>query len=98
MKKINRNAKIEKLTKKVGRGVRLIVIGPFGYEIMWHLQKEGLDMVSKSFNPFWKNEVQAWVEITNISATAPETILAQPLWYNKQIKIDNKSVFNKKNG
>ena len=33
---------------------------------------------------------------TSISATAPETILAQPLWYNKQIKIDNKSVFNKK--
>ena len=28
--KINKNAKVEKLTKKVGRGVRLIVIGPFG--------------------------------------------------------------------
>ena len=26
--KINKNAKAEKLTKKVGRGVRLIVIGP----------------------------------------------------------------------
>ena len=26
--KINKNAKVEKLTKKVGRGVRLIVIGP----------------------------------------------------------------------
>ena len=27
--KIYKNAKVEKLTKKVGRGVRLIVIGPF---------------------------------------------------------------------
>ena len=27
--KFNKNAKVEKLTKKVGRGVRLIVIGPF---------------------------------------------------------------------
>ena len=27
--KINKNAKVEKLTKKVGKGVRLIVIGPF---------------------------------------------------------------------
>ena len=27
----------------------------FGYENMWHLQKEGLDMVSKLLNPFWKN-------------------------------------------
>ena len=27
--KFNKNAKVEKLTKKVGRGVRLIVIGPY---------------------------------------------------------------------
>ena len=26
--KFDKNAKVEKLTKKVGRGVRLIVIGP----------------------------------------------------------------------
>ena len=26
--KFNKNAKVERLTKKVGRGVRLIVIGP----------------------------------------------------------------------
>ena len=25
-----------------------------------------------------------------------ESVLAQPLWYNKQIKIDNKSIFKKK--
>ena len=27
--KFNKNAKVDKLTKKVGRGVRLIVIGPY---------------------------------------------------------------------
>ena len=27
-KKFNKNAKVEKLTKKLGKGVRLIVIGP----------------------------------------------------------------------
>ena len=27
--KFNKNAKVEKMTKKVGRGVHLIVIGPF---------------------------------------------------------------------
>ena len=27
--KFNKNVKVEKLTKKVGRGVRLIVIGPW---------------------------------------------------------------------
>ena len=30
--KFNKNAKVEKLTKKMGRGVRLIVIGPFYME------------------------------------------------------------------
>ena len=74
----------------------LDILENFGYENMWHLQKEGLYIVSKSLNPFWKNVVQAWGEITSISATAPETVLAQPLWYNKQIKIDNKSIFKKK--
>ena len=28
IEEFNENAKVEKLTKKVGRGVRLIVIGP----------------------------------------------------------------------
>ena len=31
--KLNKNAKVEKLTKKVGRGVRLIVIGPLSISI-----------------------------------------------------------------
>ena len=32
--KFNENAKVEKLTKKVGRGVRLIVIGPLTAELV----------------------------------------------------------------
>ena len=32
--KFNKNAKVEKLTKKVGRGVRLIVIGPLCMQII----------------------------------------------------------------
>ena len=36
--KFNKNAKVEKLTKKVGRGVRLIVIGPYGFEYAKYLQ------------------------------------------------------------
>ena len=34
--KFNENAKVEKLTKKVGRGVRLIVIGPL-FKIVCYL-------------------------------------------------------------
>ena len=33
--KFNKNAKVEKLTKKVGRGVRLIVIGPYNFEVYY---------------------------------------------------------------
>ena len=31
-------------------------------------------------------------------AHVQETVLARPLWYNKQIKIDNKSIFKIKKG
>ena len=41
--KFNKNAKVKKLTKKVGRGVRLIVIGPLLHFIFYpfplHVQK-----------------------------------------------------------
>ena len=33
--KFNKNAKVEKLTKKVGRGVRLIVIGPLPVRLLY---------------------------------------------------------------
>ena len=36
-KKFNKNAKVEKLTKKVGRGVRLIEIGPYTGNIVHFL-------------------------------------------------------------
>ena len=36
--KFNKNAKVEKLTKKVGRGVRLIVIGPL-HQLIHHFAK-----------------------------------------------------------
>ena len=44
--KFNKNAKVEKLTKKVGRGVRLIVIGPFvssGSKIVKRLRRRQYD-------------------------------------------------------
>ena len=39
--KFNKNAKVEKLTKKVGRGVRLIVIGPYDFCFIPHIQVPG---------------------------------------------------------
>ena len=39
--KFNKNAKVEKLTKKVGRGVRLIVIGPLDWSLN-QIAKSGL--------------------------------------------------------
>ena len=43
--KFNKNAKVEKLTKKLGRGVRLVVIGP------WWCREEGWSFApSTSYN------------------------------------------------
>ena len=47
--KFNKNAKVEKLTKKVGRGVRLIVIGPY-----WGLAFFALHPLKIHFHKFYK--------------------------------------------
>ena len=53
---------------------------------------EGLK--TKSFsNPFRQNILEIWSNIQQNPATTPEEILSQPIRYNKNIKIANKSVF-----
>ena len=61
--KFNKNAKVEKLTKKVGRGVRLIVIGPYVSECWRDLQfctlsKESLHELYEKLVPSNKRVVQ----------------------------------------
>ena len=71
-------------------------IEPYGGEKVWSLTKGGLK--TKSFsNPFWQNILEIWSNtcIQQNTATTPEEILSQPIWYNKNIKIANKSVFFK---
>ena len=47
--KFNKNAKVEKLTKKVGRGVRLIVIGPFDRPVVKMVQAATLLILAPAF-------------------------------------------------
>ena len=60
--KFNKNAKVEKLTKKVGRGVRLIVIGPFDSNV---LVEQMIKLLGKDARlifkcPLWVEWTKAW--------------------------------------
>ena len=69
-------------------------IESYGGEKFWSLTKEGLK--TKSFsNPFWQNILEIRSSIQQNPATTHGEILSQPIWYNKNIKIANKSVFFK---
>ena len=58
------------------------------------LTKEGLE--TKSFsNSFWQKVLEICSSIQQNPATTPEKSLLQTIWYNKNIKIANKSVFFK---
>lgn len=67
----------------------------WGNEKIWFLKKEGLQKISYSFNDFWKCVIKAWGELQNNHTTAPNDILAQPIWLNDKIKIDRKMVWRK---
>ena len=61
--KFNKTAKVEKLTKKVGRGVRLIVIGPFLFsffhktDIRWVIIRIEIKMKISALLPSRSGEV-----------------------------------------
>ena len=60
-----------------------------------HLPKEGLEIISIQFNAFWQEVIAIWASIQNITPTTPDEILLQTIWYNKNIKIENKMIFKK---
>ena len=74
------------------------ILENYGYENTWHLQKEGLDIMSKSFNHLGKMWNKLRGKFQTFSAIDTKTVLSQPLWYNKKIKTDDQSIFKKKRG
>lgn len=70
----------------------------FGYN-MQTLMKFGIDftnMIKKnSNNKFWKDVLQCWRTIIDVQKGNCDRMFNEHIWYNPNIKIDNKSVFFK---
>lgn len=70
----------------------------FGYN-MQTLMKFGIDftnMIKKnSNNRFWKDALQCWRTIIDVQEGNCDIMFNEHIWYNPNIKIDNKSVFFK---
>ena len=64
---------------------------------IWSLTKHGLEEVVKRYNfgKFWKEIISIWGNLYELSLAAPENVLSQPLWFNKEIKVNRQTIFFK---
>ena len=63
----------------------------FGNDKILSLPPNGLTKIN-SLNEFWKEIIDIWSSLSDVSPAAPEQILSQPIWYNNNMKID-KNIF-----
>ena len=68
----------------------------FGADNIWKMSYDGIREVSKHFNIFWREIFLNWAIITGIDTDSHEGILSQSIWFNSNLKIDNKVVFYEK--
>ena len=66
----------------------------FGNDKIWSLPPNGLTKIN-SLNEFWKEIIDIWSSLSDVSPAAPEQILSQPIWYNNNMKIDKKHIYYK---
>ena len=62
---------------------------------IWYLRKEGLEKISNKINSFWKCVVNSWSQIESKVMITPKDILAEPIFLNNNIRINNKIFFYK---
>ncbi len=67
-----------------------------GGDKFWLFNPEGLTKLKTKFNLFWQDVITAWCSFHATDHATPENIMAQPIWLNKNIKIDSKPIFYKR--
>ena len=68
----------------------------FGGDKIWLMTGEGLEKVSSHFNPFWRDIFLNWSTLYGGSTDTVEGILAQSIWLNNHLKMNNRPMFMKK--
>ena len=64
---------------------------------MWTYDPKTAKDISGDFNPFWKDLISHWSDISASTQVELDTddILKQTIWYNSNIKVNNVTIFYK---
>ena len=65
----------------------------FGAENLWLMPGYCIKNISSHFNVFWKDIFHIWSILCEESTDTAQGILSQPIWFNKNLKINNSTVF-----
>ena len=68
---------------------------PFGGNLIWFYDTNHLKKLHKNLNPFWSCVLEAWQIFKTETPSTTDEALSQPLWYNRHIQINRKTIFFK---
>ena len=64
----------------------------FGGDKIWFMTREGLEEISSHFNSFWRDIFLNWSILCEGSTNTVEGVLAQPIWLNNFLRMNNKTM------
>ena len=64
-----------------------------GKNFKFHSQLKIDKFALKKFPSYYQEIFVRWAKSFNSTVTVPSTIVSQCLWYNKEIQVDNKSIY-----
>ena len=65
----------------------------YGADKIWMMNKDSIEQISIYFNRFWKDILLNWAKLRNASHDHND-LMGQPIWFNKLLKIDNKTIID----
>ena len=70
-----------------------IIKSTFGINFKFHSNLDFDDSKILTFPSFYKQLFRNWRKYLSYSVNIPSSILSQPIWYNKNIKINSKPIY-----
>ena len=70
-----------------------LIKSTFGINFKFHSNLNLEDSKILTFPSFYKQLFRNWRKYLSSSVNSPSSILSQPIWYNKNIKINNKPIY-----
>ena len=70
-----------------------LIKSTFGIKFKFHSNVDFDDSKILTFPSFYKQLFRNWCKYLSYSVNIPSSILSQPIWYNKNIKINSKPIY-----